>query len=178
MKAVPAPRFERPPVETFSKEDTEALLKACKFSREANTPDRRRFKMRRPTARRDQAIILTLLDTGLRASELCSLKVGDVDQRSGRVHVKHGRSGGAKFRRGRVVFLGKATRRALWRYLAEREDGEDPDAPLFTGRYDRPLNRNALRLLITRLGEKAKVKKCHPHRCRHTFFSPVASVIY
>jgi integrase/recombinase XerD len=57
----------------------------------------------------------------------------------------------------------------LWRYLAEREDGEDPDAPLFTGRYDRPLNKNALRLLITRLGEKAKVKKCHPHRFRHTF---------
>ncbi|MDY6877320.1 MAG: tyrosine-type recombinase/integrase [Chloroflexota bacterium] len=169
MKAVPAPRFERPPVETFSKEDIQALLKAYKFSREANTTDRRRFTMRRPTARRDQAIILTLLDTGLRASELCSLKVGDVDQKTGRVHVKHGRSGGAKFGKGRVVFLGKAARRALWRYLAEREDGEDPDAPLFTGRYDRPLNKNALRLLITRLGEKAKVKKCHPHRFRHTF---------
>ena len=79
MKAVPAPRFERAPVDPFSKEDVEALLKACKFSREANTTDRRRFTMRRHTARRDQAIILTLLDTGLRASELCSLKVGDVD---------------------------------------------------------------------------------------------------
>jgi len=169
MKAVPAPRFERPPVEPFSKENVEALLKACKFSREANTTDRRRFTMRRPTARRDQAIILTLLDTGLRASELCSLKVDDVDPKTGRVHVKHGRSGGAKFGRGRVVFLGKVARRALWRYLAEREDGEDPDAPLFTGRFDRPLNKNALRLLISRLGKKAEVKKCHPHRFRHTF---------
>ena len=40
MKAVPAPRFERPPVEPFSKDDVEALLKACKFSREADTTDR------------------------------------------------------------------------------------------------------------------------------------------
>jgi len=169
MKAVPAPRFERAPVDPFSKEDVEALLKACKFSREANTTDRRRFTMRRHTARRDQAIILTLLDTGLRASELCSLKVGDVDPKTGRVYVKHGLGGGAKFRKGRIVFLGKAARRALWRYLAEREDGEDANAPLFAGKYDRPLSPNALRLLISRLGKKANVNKCHPHRFRHTF---------
>jgi len=90
--------------------------------------------MQRPTARRDQAIILTLLDTGLRASELCSVRVGGVDLKTGRVHVRHGRSGGAKFGKGHVVFLGKAARRALWRYLPGREDGEDPDAPLFTGK--------------------------------------------
>jgi len=31
-----------------------------------------------------------LLDTGLRASELCSLKVGDVDMQTGKVEIKHG----------------------------------------------------------------------------------------
>lgn len=82
--------------------------------------------MRRTTARRDQAIILTLLDTGLRASELCSLTVGEVDLRTGRVDVKHGRAGGAEGGKGRGVYLGKATRRSVWRYLAEREDGRDP----------------------------------------------------
>ncbi len=35
--------------------------------------------MRRSTGHRDQAIILTLLDTGLRASELSALKVGNMD---------------------------------------------------------------------------------------------------
>ena len=169
MKAVPAPRFERPPVEPFSKEDIEALLKACKFTREARTANRRRFQMCRPTARRDQAIILTLLDAGLRASELCSLEIGDLEVKTGRVYVKHGRSGGAKYGKGRIVFLGKTARRALWRYLAEREDGEDPEAPLFVGRYDRPMNKDSLRLLVRRLGEKAGVNKCHPHRFRHTF---------
>jgi integrase/recombinase XerD len=85
------------------------------------------------------------------------------------VLVKHGRLGGAKGGKGRTVYLGKATRRAVWRYLADREDGEDGDASLFLVRYDRPMTRNALRLLMARLGKKAGVKKCHPHRFRHTF---------
>jgi hypothetical protein len=37
--------------------------------------------MRRPTANRDQAIILTLLDSGIRASEFCSLRVEDFEAR-------------------------------------------------------------------------------------------------
>ena len=57
----------------------------------------------------------------------------------------------------------------MWRYLAERTDGEDAEAPLFLVKYERPMNKNALRLVINHLGEKAGVKKCHPHRFRHTF---------
>lgn len=41
-------------------------------------------------------MILFLLDTGLRASELCHLKIGEVDMRTGRITVKHGDEGGAK----------------------------------------------------------------------------------
>jgi integrase/recombinase XerD len=169
MKGVPAPKFEDAPVEPFSKEQIEGLLKACEYSREANTINRRRFAMRRATANRDRALILMLLDTGLRASELCSLKIGDVEQQTGKVHVKHGVAGGAKGGKGRFVYLGKATRRTLWRYLVSREDGHDTEAPLFLGRLDRPLTRNVLRQLITRLGKKVHIEKCHPHRFRHTF---------
>jgi integrase/recombinase XerD len=45
MKAVAAPHFEKAPVEPFSKDDVDALLKACEFSREANTTERRRFSV-------------------------------------------------------------------------------------------------------------------------------------
>ena len=169
IKAIPAPKFEQAPIEPFTKEEVERLLKACEQCNEAKTTDRRKYIMRRATGRRDQAIIMTLLDTGLRASELSALKVGDVDLKTGKVLVKHGRLGGAKGGKGRTVFLGKAARRAVWRYLAEREDGEESEAPLFLVKYDRPMNKNALRLLIVHLGEKAGVKKCHPHRFRHTF---------
>jgi integrase/recombinase XerD len=124
--------------------------------------------MRRVTGKRDRAIILTLLDTGLRASELCALKMGDLEQKTGRLQVKHGRTGGAKGGKGRIVFLGKTARRTLWLYLTTHEDAEDPEAPLFIGRFNRPLNRDTLRQVIASLGEKAGVKNCHPHRFRHT----------
>jgi len=170
MKNVPRPRVpEDPPVEPFKKEDIELLIKACDFCEEAVTDRRRKFTMQRSTSKRDKAIILTLLDTGLRAGELCALRIEDVDMKSGRVHVRPGEAGKAKGGKGRVVFMGKSTRRFLWRYLAEREDGEEPDAPLFLGKFHRPFNRDALRQLINSLGAKAGIKKCHPHRFRHTF---------
>ena len=68
-----------------------------------------------------------------------------------------------------MVYLGKAARRTLWRYLAEREDHVDADAPLFLGQLSRRLRRDTLRQLLRDLGRRAGVKNCHPHRFRHTF---------
>ncbi len=169
MKGVPAPKYTEAQVESFTKEEIETLLKVCEYCREARTDQRRKFTMRRPTGRRDRAIILTLLDTGLRAGELCALRIGDVDLKTGRVIVHHGALGGSKGGKGRMVFMGKATRRAVWRYLADREDGEDPEAPLFTTKNSRPMNPNGLRLTVTALGQKAEISNCHPHKFRHTF---------
>ena len=167
MKAVRAPSFEEAPIEPYTLAEIERLLKACDQSAEAHTQDRRTYVMRRPTATRDRAIILILLDTGLRASELCALKVGDADMSTGKIEIKHGQKGGAKGGKGRFVYLGKAARRQLWRYLAQREDGESKEAPLFMGKFDRPINKTMLRQLIVRLGQKANVRKSHPHRLRH-----------
>jgi integrase/recombinase XerD len=168
VKGISAPRYQKAQPQPFTREEVELLLKACLYSRDAETKIRHSFFMRRPTASRDQTIIMILLDTGLRVSELCSLKVDDVDLKTGRVNVKHGQLGGAKGGKGRTVFMGKATRKALWRYLASREDGEKPDAPLVLSKEDRPMTRNGVRLLITSIGERAGVKKTYPHRFRHT----------
>jgi integrase/recombinase XerD len=75
MKKVPAPKFTEPSIEPFKKEDIEAILKVCEYSDDAVTLGRWTFKMRRPSANRDQAIILMPLDAGLRATELCSLTI-------------------------------------------------------------------------------------------------------
>lgn len=69
MKNVPAPRFQKVESEPFTREEVSRMLKACTYSKEADTTYRRQFVMRRPTANRDQAIILTLLDSCVRASE-------------------------------------------------------------------------------------------------------------
>jgi integrase/recombinase XerD len=169
MKGVPAPKYTNAPIETFKKVEIELLLKACDFCRETKAEQRRKFTMRRPTAKRDRAIILTLLDTGLRAGEICSLRISDIDLKTGKVIVLHGSMGGSKGGKGRTVFMGKSTRRAVWRYLADREDGNDPKAPLFTAKSNRPMNPGGLRLVINALGDKANITKCYPHKFRHTF---------
>jgi len=168
MTDVPAPKFKLAPVEPFSKEEVEKMIKACSYSREAQTVDRRKFAMKRPTANRDAAILLTLLDTGMRALEICLLTVRDVDLKTGKIEIKHGVIGGAKGGKGRTVYLGKSAKRSLWHYLAEREDGEEPDAPVFLGMREHPLTPNALRHLIVSIGQRAGVKKAYPHRFRHT----------
>ena len=101
MKQIPAPKYQVVETEPFTQREVETLLKACQFKREAQTRDRCGFVQHRPTALRDRAILLVLLDTGLRASELCALDLGDVDQRTGRVVVKPGDPGGAKGGKGR-----------------------------------------------------------------------------
>ncbi|HLO28010.1 MAG TPA: tyrosine-type recombinase/integrase [Anaerolineales bacterium] len=52
---------------------------------------------------------------------------------------------------------------------AEREDGEDPNAPPFVVRRQRGFSPDALRHLIKSIAAKAGVKKAYPHRFRHTF---------
>lgn len=169
MQGIPAPKIVDTPIEPFTKEQVESLLKHIDHCKPAQTERRKTFTMRRMTARRDRAMILCLLDTGLRASEFCALTIGDVDQKTGRVQVKHGALGGAKGGKGRVVFLGKAARSALWRYLVERGGDQDANASLFCTRTGCPMNKTALRLMLVDLGKKAQVEKCHPHRFRHTF---------
>ncbi len=169
MKEVPSPKFKSPPVEPFTQDEMQAMLKVCLYSREVKPGNRKSFVMRLPNGYRDQAIIMTLLDTGLRAMELCSLKIKHVDTKTGKVEIQHGRDGGAKGGKGRIVYLGKATRRALWRYLAEREDGDNQDAYVFQARDNYPFNPNSLRKLIVSIASRAEVKDAYPHRFRHTF---------
>jgi integrase/recombinase XerD len=164
MAGVPAPRGEERPVRPLTQGEVQALLLACDRMAPARTARRRPFQMARATAVRDKAILLVLLDTGLRAAELCALTVGDVDLKSGEVRVRRGKGG-----RGRLAYLGAAARRAVWRSLLER-GRPTGEAPLFCGRDGRfPLTPDALLRLLKRLGERAGVADVHPHRFRHTF---------
>jgi len=109
-----------------------------------------------------------LLDSGVRASEFCAFRVSDFDPKRGKLEIRHGTGGGAKGGKGRAVYLGKTARNALWRYLAQRDDGEEPNAPLFVVREGRPFNPSSLRHIIKSIAARADVKDAHPHRFRHT----------
>ena len=169
MKGVPRPKYTEKTIRPFSKEDVQALLGVCHYARVAQTNGRREYKMERHAFCRDHAMTLFLLDSGLRAAKLCALTIGCVDAQTGEVTDRHGPDGGAKGSKGRTVHIGRGTRRALWRYLIEREDKENPDAPLFVGTGHRPFYRDGLRLLFRRLGGKSGLQRCTPHMFRHTF---------
>ena len=162
--ALTRPKYSLPEVQPFTQEEVKQLIKAV----ERTTPaDGRRkgFTMARASALRDRCIILTLLDTGLRASELCRLTLADLDLQAGMVTVKPYRSGLKS--RPRLVPVGQSARKVLWRYLAERQ--ARPSDPLFLTQNEKPLDRGQLLHLLVRLGERAGVHHTHPHRFRHTF---------
>ena len=68
VRTIAPPDPKAPVVETLTKEEIDALLSAC--DRSKTWKNRQVTANDRPTADRDRAIILLLLDTGLRASEL------------------------------------------------------------------------------------------------------------
>jgi site-specific recombinase XerD len=112
--------------------------------------------------RRDEAIILFLLDSGVRASELCSLRMKDVDIQNKKAVVL------GKGNKHRSVYMGRQTAKAVWQYTKDRDC--KPDSPLFSSERGEPLTRSGLLQLIGRLGEAAKIEatRCSPHTFRHT----------
>lgn len=162
LRQVKAPKFQEKPIELYSQDQIKAMLKAC----EATSFVRygKQSPLTRHTAARDKAIIFTLLDTGIRASELCNLTIGDYEESRGRLYIRQGK--GSK---DRIVYAGRRTQKALWRYLSTRKNAK-PDEPLFSaGEFCNHIERNNLRKVLQRIGERAGVKGVFVHRFRHTF---------
>ena len=110
---------------------------------------------------RDRAILLTLLDTGLRASELLGLNLTDFDQAEGVLTVRHGKGG-----RVRVAPLGPRTRRAVRQWLRARQSG---GLALFCGSDGGRLTYWGLREVVRRLSKRAQVRAPTLHSIRRAF---------
>lgn len=148
----------------LSKTDLRSLLTACERTAVWKSTKRAPATTQRSTRLRDKAIVLVLVDTGIRASELCDLVAGDVDLKTGAMQVRAGKGD-----KGRTVYLGNAAKDAVWRYLSKRE-GLRQDDPLFATSKRQPMDRNALRKMLASAGERAEiVESVTPHRLRHTF---------
>ena len=67
----------------------------------------------------------------------------------------------------RVVRVGEQALAALAHYIDEHR-GHEPGS-LFLSDEGNPMSRNSVRVMLARLGKRARVRKVHPHRFRHTF---------
>jgi integrase/recombinase XerC len=111
---------------------------------------------------RDVAMVLTLLDTGIRVDEAVALRRQDLKlgERSGSLRVRQG-----KGRKQRTIPLGLRVRDALREYLATREDDQDA---VFAGQRG-PLKARAIQLRLDKINRYTQLAELTPHVLRHTF---------
>jgi site-specific recombinase XerD len=113
---------------------------------------------------RQYAIVLLLLDTGIRASELCTLKLADADLNRGTLKVC------GKGNKERIVPFGAATKKALLRYINTFRPEPDPNADtLILSTDGTELSYWGLMHIMRRLSTMAGIPRLHAHLFRHTF---------
>jgi integrase/recombinase XerC/integrase/recombinase XerD len=114
---------------------------------------------------RNFAILLTFLDCGLRASELCQLRTEDAHLAQGYLKVL------GKGNKERLVPIGQRCQDALLRWRDRfREQFQLMESPyLFLSANGTPLNPDAMDEIVKRAGRRAGVPRVHCHLLRHTF---------
>lgn len=120
---------------------------------------------------RDTAILAVLLDTGLRASELRTLTIGNVTlahqpREDSYITVM------GKGRKQREIPLGNRARRALSRYLRQYRPHAKKSDPVFLSRHGGPLAHESLKDILQRLLTLSTLStdvEVNPHKFRHTF---------
>lgn len=151
---IPTKRHERALISYLDKPEITALLKA---------PDRQTW-----LGRRDHALLLLMIQTGVRVSELCALRVCDISLSTG----AHCRVVG-KGRKARSAMVTAETVAVLRPWCRERK-GEPEDA-LFPTRHGGPLTPKAVAWLLDKHTTTAArqcpslaSKRVTPHTLRHT----------
>lgn len=155
MERLVAPTVPEQPVPVLRPAELSALLKACAGKGHVE--------------RRDAAILMLFMDTGMRLSELSGLGVADVDlERDQAVAFVVG-----KGRRGRAVPLGRKSALAVSHYLRVRGRHARVASPaLWLGEKGKgPMTADGVAKMVRRRGIQAGVEGLHPHQFRHTFAS-------
>jgi type 1 fimbriae regulatory protein FimB len=114
---------------------------------------------------RDFCLVLLAFRHGLRASELCGLRLSDINLEAGEIYIRRckGSVSGAH-----PVFNGETA--ALKSWLAVRDQMNVPADvdSLFVSEQRRPLNRVSFWYLVKGLAREAGLEKIHPHSLRHS----------
>jgi len=149
---VKIPKAPTKVITPFTEEQIQSLLQAIDISS--------------VTSFRTYAIVLMLLDTGMRLGELTGLKMNNVDLRNRTLKV-FGK--GSKERR---LPIGKRLLAALWKYQLYRPQPATGSIDnFFLTRDGWPLTKNRVETIIKNLGRKAGLQgvRCSHHTFRHTF---------
>lgn len=112
---------------------------------------------------RDRAIVILMLNTGLRVSELCALEQSDVviKDRSGELRVRQGKGNKA-----RSIPLNKDARKVVdeWRDVRQKVQNQ----ALFISKTGEAITPRVIQRMIEEMGRRAEVEAT-PHTLRHSF---------
>ena len=123
------------------------------------------FDRDEPFGARGFAMIWAILDSGLRAFEICGLRMEYAHLEQGYLKVL------GKGNKERLVPIGQTCQGALLRWRDRfREQFVTGDSPyLFLDSNGEPMTVNALTRVLRRAGERADITRVHLHLLRHTF---------
>lgn len=145
MAGVTRPKPEKRVIQPISKEHVQSILSTLNSS---DSVYKARYK----------SMILLLLDTGLRVSELCSIELRSLDFKSNSINII------GKNNKERILYFSPTTSNALWKYSNTHNRRF-----LFVSRNGNPLDRNTVLHPLWRLCVNAGVPAYSPHDLRHTF---------
>ncbi len=166
MELVESPRYLKSLPGFLTVEEVESMLKAV--SAEApQDAEKRKNRGFAAVEARDSCMIEMLYSCGLRVSELCSAKAGDISFEEGvmRVFGKGGKE--------RVVPIGRRALAAVKKYMAYRKEMAHRKLStdfLFLSRLGRRMSRVAVWTVVKKRARNAGLDKdVTPHTLRHSF---------
>jgi integrase/recombinase XerD len=110
---------------------------------------------------RNKVILALLYSSGLRVSEMVSLKIDDVDLKDRTIRIR------GKGEKDRIVLFDDGTKALIEDYLKKRENDSDI---LFVNRFGNPLTPRYIQMMIKEYAKVAGIKKkVTPHILRHSF---------
>jgi site-specific recombinase XerD len=150
MQGIPRPRAHQAAVPVLAPDQFKAIFAACS-GRDWLTV-------------RNRAIIMLLLETGLRRFELAGLNLDDVDLRNRTVAVTRGKNG-----RARVSVFGDDSAQALHRWMRMRRSRVSEANQLFVSRLQDRLTPGGIAKVLHDVGARAGVPGLRPHLLRHAW---------
>lgn len=157
-------RFKEPQMlpSVMTLEEVKKIL-CLMYKERENNKDTEKYTYKAQT--RDIAIIETLFSTGMRVSEVCSLKLGDINMKSGVIRIL------GKGSKERIIQIcNPETLSVIKAYYQQNKKLISFEKAFFINRLGMPLSTQSVRLMVKSYAQKAGfTKHITPHTFRHTF---------
>lgn len=128
------------------------------------------FNRKYRSGQRNRTMVLLGLRTGMRISEMVDLRWSDIEQETGRVHIKHGKGDVD-----RILWIRPEVMNELYR-TAKMFGHSTTTGRVFTTRDGDELDTGYLRRTIAKYAKKAGItKRVHFHLLRHTYLTRLYS---